>query len=169
MPSDQEPPWPLPGASLWPEPSFHLQQGPERQTNKFPAMCMLLLDSEKAGLGMALLSQSPGLERSYCSSRVELSVAVVVSRQQEEAPGWAWISCQDGRSVHWASSPPPPSSPVGTTSRGRWVSGLRSWWAVRMHLMAPLSGWTAVLVRRPRPEGMLCFCDCRVRGGELPN
>lgn len=92
---------------------------------------------------------------------------MVVSRKQEEAPGWAW-SCQNRRNIHRASSLLPPSSPVGAASRDRWVPALDDWWAVGTCLMAPLTGWTAVLINHLGHSGMASFCNSQVRG-ELEN
>lgn len=54
-------------------------------------------------------------------------VTVIVSGKQDAAPGWACISCQNGRNVHCASSLLLPSSPVGAASKDRWVPALETW------------------------------------------
>lgn len=84
-----------------------LQQGPEKQTNKAPAMSTFS-SGQRAFFGLRdgrVVAGPPFPEPLHRDKKMQpwdpgLRGAVVVSRKQEEALGWAWISCQNERNIH---------------------------------------------------------------------
>lgn len=155
-----------PACSL--NPNFLPQQGPERQTERFQPCACFFWAPEQWGWGWASTPRAP-------ASR-DATTALGLSCQ------WPWLSASSGRRLqagpgsaaqmeetstghpahcHPAAQGGQPAGDMGFQPRALVGCWHASNGATEQPDSCPGS--------HPRPEGMLCFCDCRVRGGELQN